>query len=80
MTATVWKGYVSFGLISFPVRLFTAARADPVHFHMLHKKDLSRVRSVSEGQASESKALAFDFVGEVKPGGGGGVRPRQSDL
>jgi DNA end-binding protein Ku len=46
MAATVWKGYISFGLVSFPVRLFSAARAETVHFHMLHKKDQSRVREV----------------------------------
>src|ERR1041385_4512651 len=46
MPATVWKGYLSFGLVSFPVRLFSAARAESVHFHMLHKKDLSRVKEV----------------------------------
>ena len=46
MPATVWKGYLSFGLVSFPIRLFSAARPEPVHFHLLHKKDLSRVREV----------------------------------
>ena len=46
MPATVWKGYLNFGLVSFPVRLFAAARAEAVHFHMLHKKDLSRVKEV----------------------------------
>jgi len=46
MPATVWKGYLSFGLVSFPVRLFSAARAEAVHFRMLHKKDLSRVKEV----------------------------------
>ena len=46
MPATVWKGFISFGLVSFPVRLFSAARAESVHFHMLHKKDLSRVKEV----------------------------------
>jgi DNA end-binding protein Ku len=46
MPATVWKGYLSFGLVSFPVRLFAAARAETVHFHMLHKKDSSRVKEV----------------------------------
>src|ERR1051326_5749842 len=44
--STVWKGYVSFGLVTFPVRLFSAARPEAVHFHMLHKKDLSRVKEV----------------------------------
>jgi DNA end-binding protein Ku len=46
MPATVWKGYIGFGLVTFPVRLFTAARSEAVHFHMLHKKDLSRVKEV----------------------------------
>ena len=46
MPATVWKGYLSFGLVSFPIRLFSAARAETIHFHMLHKKDLSRVKEV----------------------------------
>ena len=46
MAATVWKGYISFGLVSFPVRLFAAARPETVHFHMLHKKDQSRVKEV----------------------------------
>ena len=46
MPATVWKGFISFGLVSFPVRLFSAARAETVHFHMIHKKDQSRVKEV----------------------------------
>lgn len=46
MPSIVWKGYVSFGLVSFPVRLFAAARAETVHFHMLHREDLSRVKEV----------------------------------
>ena len=46
MPSIVWKGYVSFGLVSFPVRLFSAGRAQGVRFHMLHRKDLSRVKEV----------------------------------
>jgi DNA end-binding protein Ku len=46
MPATVWKGFISFGLVSFPVRLFAAARPETIHFHMLHKKDQSRVKEV----------------------------------
>src|SRR5579871_3006110 len=46
MPAPVWKGFISFGLVSFPVRLFAAARAESIHFHMLHEKDLSRVKEV----------------------------------
>ena len=46
MPAVVWKGYITFGLVSFPVRLYSAARPEAVHFHMLHRKDLSRVKEV----------------------------------
>lgn len=46
MAAPVWKGFISFGLISFPVRLYSAARAETVRFHMLHRKDQSRVKEV----------------------------------
>jgi DNA end-binding protein Ku len=46
MAATVWKRYLSFGLVSFPVRLYSAARAETVHFHRLHRTDLSRVKEV----------------------------------
>jgi DNA end-binding protein Ku len=46
MPATVWKGFLSFGLVSFPVRLFSAARPDHIRFHMLHRKDLARIKEV----------------------------------
>jgi len=46
MPSTVWKGYISFGLVSFPVRLAAAARREPIRFNMLHRKDLSRIKEV----------------------------------
>jgi DNA end-binding protein Ku len=46
MPATVWKGFINFGLVPLPVRLFSATRAETVHFHMLHRKDMSRVKEV----------------------------------
>lgn len=46
MASSVWKGYLSFGLVSFPVRLSAAARREPIRFHMLHRKDHSRIKEV----------------------------------
>jgi DNA end-binding protein Ku len=46
MPTPVWKGYVSFGLVSFPIRLFAAARPDHIRFNMLHRKDYSRIKEV----------------------------------
>ena len=61
MPATVWKGFISFGLVSFPVRLFSAARSDTIHFHMLHAKDLSRVKEVWYC-ADENKPIERDQI------------------
>jgi len=38
MAATVWQGYLSFGLISVPIRLFTAARPKKVSFRQIVKE------------------------------------------
>ncbi len=37
MAATVWKGQLSFGLVSIPVRLYRAARAEKISFRQLHR-------------------------------------------
>ncbi|MGI8510863.1 MAG: Ku protein [Gemmatimonadaceae bacterium] len=42
--ASIWKGALSFGLVSIPVELKTAVRAEHVSFRMLYKKDLAPVK------------------------------------
>src|SRR6266568_4906776 len=44
MASSVWSGYLTFGLISLPVRLYSGARGSRISFHMLHKPDLSRIK------------------------------------
>jgi DNA end-binding protein Ku len=44
MAASVWTGYLTFGLISMPVRLFSGARSSGISFNMLHRTDLQRVK------------------------------------
>src|SRR3954451_2368030 len=61
MASSVWKGYISFGLVSFPVRLLAAAREETVHFHMLHQKDLSRIKEVWYC-AEENKPVQRDQI------------------
>lgn len=39
MASTVWRGYVSFGLITIPVRLFRAARAERVGLRRLYRAE-----------------------------------------
>ena len=44
MASTVWKGYISFGLISVPIRLFVAARENHVSFNQIHQVCGSRIK------------------------------------
>jgi DNA end-binding protein Ku len=44
MAASVWSGYLTFGLISLPIRLYSGARSSGISFHMLHREDLQRVK------------------------------------
>jgi DNA end-binding protein Ku len=44
MPSSVWTGYLTFGLISMPVRLFSGARGTRISFHMLHREDNTRVK------------------------------------
>src|SRR5580658_1666196 len=46
MASTVWKGHLTFGLVSFPIRLYSAARGESISFNQLHKTDNSRVKQV----------------------------------
>ena len=44
MASTVWKGHLTFGLISIPIRLFSAARGERISFNQLHSVCHSRVK------------------------------------
>ena len=44
MATSVWKGYLTFGLISVPVRLFSAARTEHISLNQLHDKCKGRIR------------------------------------
>jgi DNA end-binding protein Ku len=39
----IWKGSISFALVSIPISLFSATRRNELSFHYLHKKDMSPV-------------------------------------
>ena len=44
MPRPLWKGAISFGMVSIPIKLYTATEDKDVHFNMLHKDDMSRVK------------------------------------
>lgn len=47
MATTVWRGHLTFGLVSIPVRLFKAARSERIRFHQLHKSAPEKTSQVA---------------------------------
>jgi len=46
MPRSIWKGAISFGLVTIPVNLYSAVeRSETLSFHLLHKKDSSRIEN-----------------------------------
>jgi DNA end-binding protein Ku len=39
----IWKGHISFALVTIPISLFSATKRNELSFHYLHKKELSPV-------------------------------------
>ena len=62
MAASVWKGHLTFGLVTIPVRLFSAARSESISFNMLHKDDHSRIRQVTYCQLEDKPITRSETV------------------
>src|SRR3954447_24374242 len=43
MARAIWSGAISFGLVSVPVRLFTATESKELRFHFLDRRDMSPI-------------------------------------
>lgn len=57
----IWRGTISFGMVSIPVDLYTATESHDVRFHLLHKKDGVRLKNVRWCPKDE-KAVPWDEV------------------
>jgi DNA end-binding protein Ku len=63
MATTVWRGHISFGLISIPVRLFRAARAERVKLRQLY-----RVPAEAASQKLRPTVPSVEWNGGATPG------------
>jgi DNA end-binding protein Ku len=62
MASTIWKGHLTFGLVSFPVKVYTAARSESISFNQLHKTDNSRIKQVIYCQAEDKPIPRNEIV------------------
>src|SRR6185503_1163064 len=61
MARAIWKGTVSFGLVTIPVELHAAVRENRPRFRLLHDKDLSPVEYRRVCQ-KDGKAIAWEDI------------------
>src|ERR1700761_8357079 len=57
----IWKGSISFGLVSIPISLFPATQHEELKFRMLRKSDLSPINYKRVAEA-DGKEVPWDQV------------------
>lgn len=55
MATTVWRGFVTFGLVSVPARLFRAARAERVSLRRLYRAEPAGPKAASKRERDEDE-------------------------
>ncbi|GAA2553123.1 Ku protein [Winogradskya consettensis] len=66
----IWKGAISFGLVSISVRLSAATEDRSVRFHQVHRADGGRVRHRRVCSACDSEVALTDIIQGWDAGGG----------
>src|SRR3990172_1769763 len=46
MPRSIWKGAISFGMVSIPVKLYPATESKDISFHLIHQECNSRLRQL----------------------------------
>jgi DNA end-binding protein Ku len=57
----IWKGAVSFGLVSIPVKLFSATEEHDIRFHQVHRSDGGRIK-YKRTCSVDSKEVGYDEI------------------
>jgi DNA end-binding protein Ku len=66
----MWSGFLSFGLVSVPVGLYTATADQTIHFNQLHKGTSNRIRYKKVDEVTGEEVANSDIVNGFDLGGG----------
>jgi DNA end-binding protein Ku len=58
---TIWRGAISFGLVSIPVRVYTATEEKTLRFNQLHEPDMGRIR-YKRWCVKEDKEIPYEEI------------------
>ena len=70
MARATWSGFLSFGLVSVPVGLYTATADQTIHFNQLHKGTSNRIRYKKVDEETGEELSGEDIVNGYPLGGG----------
>src|ERR1700716_1522173 len=62
MAHAIWSGAINFGLVTIPVKLFTAVRTNDLRFNLLHKKTDGRIFNERHCSVCGEKVEYADLV------------------
>lgn len=62
MAHAIWSGAINFGLVTIPVKLYTAVRTNDLRFNFLHKKDGGRIFNERHCTVCDKKVEYADLV------------------
>ncbi|MDP9241662.1 MAG: Ku protein [Actinomycetota bacterium] len=61
MARTMWKGAISFGLVSIPVGLYPATEEKSIRFNQLHDEDMGRIK-MKRTCSIDGEEVAFEHI------------------
>src|ERR1700738_4644492 len=80
MPRSIWKGVITFGMVSIPVRLCPATQDKDVSFHLLHQPDHSRIKFKRWCEAEDREVEPDELVRAFEVSTGQYVERTDEDL
>jgi DNA end-binding protein Ku len=70
MPRSIWKGAISFGLVTIPVKLYSATEEKDIRFHQVHREDGGRIK-YKRVCAIDGEEVTYDDIAKGYDLGGG---------
>ena len=80
MARTIWKGALSFGLVSVPVGIYAATQDKSIHFNQFEKGTSDRIRYKKVNERTGNEVDSANIVKGVDVGGGSYVMLTDAEL
>ncbi|MGW1377460.1 non-homologous end joining protein Ku [Streptomyces sp. NPDC002446] len=62
MARPVWRGSLTFGLVTLPIKMYTATDSHTIHFHQIQRGTADRIRNQRVNERTGEEVAAEDIV------------------